>query len=192
MYKINLVKLPKKVLREKSKEVKIPLSAEDIELAEKMIWHIDDSQQEGSKFQPGVGVAAVQYGILKRMFYINASMVDPANSHNVIELKDVLINPVVVAKSEFEVALNEGEGCLSVSYTWPNQDGYVYRKNRIVIDAYSYNEKKIKRYDLTGYLAIVAQHELDHLEGKLFVDRIQHKQPWNKKQNSRLINQGDM
>ncbi len=61
-------KVAKKVLRQKSVNVPIPLSNEDIELAEKMIYHIDDSQKEGSKFQAGVGVAAVQYGVLKRVF----------------------------------------------------------------------------------------------------------------------------
>nr|WP_318028558.1 peptide deformylase [Mycoplasmopsis bovis] len=63
-------KVAKKVLRQKSVNVPIPLSNEDIELAEKMIYHIDDSQKEGSKFQAGVGVAAVQYGVLKRVFPI--------------------------------------------------------------------------------------------------------------------------
>nr|WP_318024192.1 peptide deformylase [Mycoplasmopsis bovis] len=78
VHDVELVKLPKKVLRQKSVNVPIPLSNEDIELAEKMIYHIDDSQKEGSKFQAGVGVAAVQYGVLKRVFYINVTedMVD--------------------------------------------------------------------------------------------------------------------
>ncbi len=63
-----------------------------------MIYHIDDSQKEGSKFQAGVGVAAVQYGVLKRVFYINVTedMVDDKK----YALRDVFFNPVVVAKSE--------------------------------------------------------------------------------------------
>ncbi len=177
VHDVELVKLPKKVLRQKSVNVPIPLSNEDIELAEKMIYHIDDSQKEGSKFQAGVGVAAVQYGVLKRVFYINVTedMVDDKK----YALRDVFFNPVVIAKSESKIALSQGEGCLSVGRNIKNQSGAVYRHKRIVIEAYSYFEKKVKRYDLKDYPAIVAQHELDHLDGKLFIDRIDPKDLWD-------------
>ncbi|WP_406616999.1 peptide deformylase [Mycoplasmopsis adleri] len=175
-YNVKLVFLPDKVLREKSKDVPIPLTKEDEDLAKRMIYHIDDSQKPGSKFRPGVGVAAVQYGILKNMFYINSD-VGPESKH----VRDVFINPKVIATSEKLVAIQEGEGCLSVGDNIPNQEGYVYRKNRIVFEAYSYFEKKWKRFDFTGYPAIVAQHELDHLQGKLFIDYINKNDPWIKK-----------
>ncbi|WP_027120390.1 peptide deformylase [Mycoplasmopsis lipofaciens] len=193
-YDVKLVKLPLKVLRKKSKEVPIPLKQEDIELAEKMIWHITDSQKPNTQFQPGVGVAAVQYGILKRMFYIKTynegeKYANKDGKTNYID--DVLINPKIIATSDYNVALHNGEGCLSVAMKWPNQEGYVYRKNRIVFEAYSYREKKTKKFDLQGYLAIVAQHELDHLDGKLFVDHINTKNPWYDKNNSRIIKEGE-
>ncbi|MCE6056188.1 peptide deformylase [Mycoplasmopsis agalactiae] len=177
VYNVDLVKLPKKVLRKKSENVPIPLTSEDIELAKTMIYHIDDSQKQGSKFQAGVGVAAVQYGILKRVFYINITedMVDDKSQI----LRDVFFNPTIIAMSNSKIALSQGEGCLSVGRNIPNQSGLVYRHKRIVIEAYSYFEKKIKRYDLSGYPAIVAQHELDHLEGKLFIDRIDNNNPWD-------------
>ena len=117
------------------------------------------------------------------MFYISVNKEDGVDE----DFSDVLINPKVVATSAYEVALDGGEGCLSVDEDWPNQEGYVYRKNRIVIDAYSYKEKKNKRYDFNGYLAIIAQHELDHLQGKLFVDRINRKDPWEKKNDAVII-----
>ncbi|WP_430000933.1 peptide deformylase, partial [Mycoplasmopsis bovis] len=79
-------------------------------------------------------------------------------------LRDVFFNPVVIAKSESKIALSQGEGCLSVGRNIKNQSGAVYRHKRIVIEAYSYFEKKVKRYDLKDYPAIVAQHELDHLD----------------------------
>ncbi|WP_338822695.1 peptide deformylase [Mycoplasmopsis felifaucium] len=175
-YDVKLTMLPEKVLRKKSKDIPIPLTEEDIDLAEKMIYHIDDSQKPNTKFRPGVGVAAVQYGILKNIFYINSD-VGPVNQH----VRDVFINPKVIATSEALVAINEGEGCLSVGDNIKGQEGYVYRKNRIVFDAYSYFERKWKRYDLTGYPAIVAQHEMDHLNGKLFIDHIDKLNPWKEK-----------
>lgn len=185
-YKIK--QLPNKVLREKSKDIPIPMIQEDIDLANAMIYHIDDSQQEGTLYQPGVGVAAVQYGILKNMFYINFS----DENSNLIEpgqkpIKDVFINPKIIAKSDFKVALAEGEGCLSVGSNIKSQSGLVYRANRIVFEAYSFLEKKYVTKDLTGYLAIVAQHELDHLQGKLFIDNIDKSNPFKKLNNSRLI-----
>ncbi|WBP84038.1 peptide deformylase [Mycoplasmopsis edwardii] len=181
-FNIKITELPNKVLREKSHNVPIPLGKEDIELAEKMIYHIDDSQTEGTEFRPGVGVAAVQYGILKNVFYV--FLQDDKN--NVI-FKDVLFNPEVVFASKTQVALSEGEGCLSVPESLPNQEGYIHRSKRVIVDAYSYNEKKFLRYEVTGYLAIVFQHELDHLNGKLFIDRINQKNPWGKKKDSTYL-----
>ncbi|QBF34354.1 peptide deformylase [Mycoplasmopsis phocirhinis] len=187
-YKVKLVKLPNQVLRQKSQNVKLPLTDEDIHLAETMIYHIDNSQTSNTKFQPGVGVAAVQYGILKNMFYINTEEIDPLLiSNGVRKIKDVFINPKIIAKSEYKISLNDGEGCLSVGKNIKGQDGYVYRANRIVFEAYSYAEKKVVKMDLEGYLAIVAQHELDHLNGKLFIDHINKKNPWKKEPNSHLI-----
>lgn len=182
MFKVNIVKLPEKVLREKSKDVPIPLKQEDIELAEKMIYHVDDSQTPNTKFRPAVGVAAVQYGVLKRVFYIH---VKDINDNTVF--RDVIFNPKVISHSNTYSALAEGEGCLSVRESWPGQKGYVPRYSRIIVDGYSYLEKKQRRYDAKGYVAIVFQHELDHLDGKLFIDRIDRKQPWNKRDNMDLL-----
>ncbi|VEU75666.1 peptide deformylase [Mycoplasmopsis maculosa] len=178
-YDVKLVQLPQKVLREKSVDISLPLSQEDIDLAEKMIYHIDDSQKPGTKFRPGVGVAAVQYGVLKNMFYINSDF-GPKNQH----VRDVFINPKIIATSEQEIAIQEGEGCLSVGDNIKNQEGFVFRKNRIVFKAYSYFNQKEMTFDFVGYPAIVAQHEIDHLNGKLFIDHIDKKQPWKDHPNS--------
>lgn len=181
-FDIKLVELPEKVLRQKSKDVPIPLTEEDIELAERMIYHIDDSQKEGTEFRPGVGVAAVQYGILKNAFYIFLQ-----DDNNNVIFKDVLFNSKVILKSDKKVALSEGEGCLSVSEEWPNQEGYVHRSQRIVVEAYSYFERRYMRYEVTDYLAIVFQHELDHLNGMLFIDRIKQKNPFLKNKKAKYL-----
>ncbi|WP_025755215.1 peptide deformylase [Mycoplasmopsis cricetuli] len=180
-FEINIVNLPNEVLRKKSLDVSIPLLDEDIELAEKMIYHIDDSQKEGSQFRAGVGVAAVQYGILKNVFYVYL----PDDKGNPI-FKDVIFNPKILRKSDQLVALSAGEGCLSVPEEWANQEGYVPRSYKLTVQGYSYYKRELVNIDLTGYLSIIFQHELDHLQGKLFIDRINKKDPW-KKPNKRTI-----
>ena len=100
---------------------------------------------------------------------------------------DALINPKMIGHSEVKLSLKEGEGCLSVNENYPKQEGYVFRYNRVIIKAYSYFEKKEKRYDLSGYSAIVAQHEYDHLQGKLFIDHINLKHPWDLPEDAEIL-----
>ena len=181
-YLVNIVELPNKVLREKSKDVPLPLSQEDIELAEKMIYHVEDSIKPNSIFRPAVGVAAIQYGIPKKMFYIYIK-----DKNDQVLFRELLINPKIISKSESKVALKSGEGCLSVDEDYPNQDGFIKRSSRIIVEGYSYFEKKNVRHDQSNYVAIVFQHELDHLEGKLFIDHIDKKDPWKKPIDLHLI-----
>nr|WP_083801835.1 peptide deformylase [Mycoplasmopsis pulmonis] len=189
MFKVEIVQLPKKVLRQKSKNVNIPLNKTNIELAEKMIYHIDDSQGPNTKFRPGVGVAAVQYGILKNVFYVcvpNDSRLTQRDSSQEVKpedkylFRDVIFNPEVIWKSDEMVAISQGEGCLSVDESWPNQEGLVRRHMEIKVKGYSYFQKKEMIWHVKGYVAIVFQHELDHLNGMLFIDRIDPKRLWDK------------
>ncbi|MGL5617492.1 MAG: peptide deformylase [Metamycoplasmataceae bacterium] len=181
-FDVKIVQLPSKILRKKSVDVPLPLSKEDDLLAQQMIYHVTDSIKEGSEFRPAVGVAAIQYGIAKNMFFVH--ILD--NEDNLI-FSDVIINPKVLAKSEGMVALRQGEGCLSVKESDSNQEGFIKRSERIVLEGYSYNEKKIKRFDCKQFLAIVFQHELDHLDGKLFIDHIDHKNPWAKDEDLKIL-----
>ncbi|CRH45813.1 Peptide deformylase 2 [Mycoplasmopsis arginini] len=107
---VKLVQLPEKILREKSQDIEIPLSKENIDLIEKMIFHVSDSQKPNTKFRPAVGVAAIQYGIPKNIFYI---LIVDANDK--VIFNDALINPKLVGHSNHKLALSEGEGCLSVN-----------------------------------------------------------------------------
>ncbi|VEU78320.1 peptide deformylase [Mycoplasmopsis columbinasalis] len=188
-YQIKLVTLPNQILRTKSQEVPWPLTPEDEELVQKMIYHVDLSQQEGDHgLQPAVGVAAIQYGIPKRVFYINTGDANYNGTTASQTLRDVFINPKIIATSDADTALASGEGCLSVKPDWPKQDGLVHRKYRVVAEAYSYFDKQWKRYDLTGYPAIVFQHEFDHCEGKLFIDHIRQKgDVWEAKPDTILL-----
>ncbi len=76
---------------------------------------------------------------------------------------------------------------MSVKESEPNQEGYIKRSYRIIVEGYSYFAKKIVRHDKSNYVAIVLQHELDHLEGKLFIDHVDKKHPWKKTDNLFII-----
>ena len=137
------------ILKKKSREVE-----ENDILSEKIQTLIDDMIDTMHKYN-GVGLAAVQVGVLKRVI--------------VIDLYDdkgpiVLINPVIIkAKGAQEVE----EGCLS----FPNQFAKVVRPAEVVAE---YTDRKGKRMKVKAkeLLAQAIAHEVDHLNGELFIDKI--------------------
>lgn len=108
---------------------------------------------------PGVGLAAPQVGIGQSFIvYDIAPKEDGQDLH-------VLINPRII-ESEGEI-LSENEGCLSV----PEFRADVKRAERIFVEGVDRDGNPL-RFEAEGMLAIVIQHELDHLNGTLFIDRI--------------------
>ncbi len=178
---MKLTLLPDKKIRKKSKKVNFPLSKEKIKLIENMIKYIDDSQKMNSKYKSGVGIAAVQVGHLDRMYYINAP-----SFYGQKPWKEFLINPVILKKSK-KACLKEGEGCLSVDKEIPGQEGLVHRSYEVVVKGYSYFSKKEIQIKKNGYHAIIIQHEQDHLNGILFLDRINKFKIWEKEEDETLI-----
>ncbi len=166
---MKIIQLPNKKLRQISKQVTLPLSEEDEKVVKMMIDHIDESQQKDTNKRPGIGIAAIQMGFLKRMFYVNVPKSEFSEP-----LRDFLINPEIISESISTAALSGGEGCLSINEK-DDEDGLVHRKFKVVIKGYSYFAKKNVEYTKTGMLAIVFQHEMDHLNGKLYIDRINYK-----------------
>jgi len=107
---------------------------------------------------PGVGLAAVQVGIPQRLIVIDVNHEEPGKQL----LK--LINPVITAR-EGEIIWEEG--CLSViDYT-----AEVKRAAKVEVKAWTADEKEIT-LQAEDLLAVALQHEVDHLDGKLFIDRI--------------------
>jgi len=107
---------------------------------------------------PGVGLAAPQVGATERVIVLD---VDHENPHKLVYK---LINPVIT-RAEGEVIWEEG--CLSVvDFT-----AEVKRAAQVQVTAFDENEKEIT-IDAEGLLAVALQHEIDHLDGKLFIDRI--------------------
>lgn len=119
---------------------------------------IDDMAQT-MYHAPGVGLAASQVGINQCFLVYDISPRDDKRALH------VLINPRIVCQ-EGEI-LSENEGCLSV----PDYRSDVVRYSQIQVEGVDRNGKPLS-FDAEGYLAIVLQHEIDHLQGILFIDRI--------------------
>jgi peptide deformylase len=116
---------------------------------------------------PGIGLAAVQVGVPKRLLVMDLQ--EPADPEDpdspVVKQPRVFINPEILAKSDHEVPYTEG--CLSV----PDQYAEVLRPDRI--RARWLDERgESHEQDLDGLLAVCLQHEMDHLEGILFIDHL--------------------
>ena len=170
-----------KILHTKSQEVELPLSEEDKKTIKDMIEMLTDSQipelSEKYHLRPGMGLAAIQLGIPKRYFVV-VHEYEPGKFDNY-----VLINPKIVSTSEEMIYVGEGEGCLSVNRP---VDGIVPRHARVTLEAYDEEGNKI-RVRGREELAIAFQHELDHLNGILFVDKIDKNDPFKNKDLYREI-----
>lgn len=170
-----------KRLHQKSKEVVFPLSKEDKETINDIIEYLTNSQieelAEKYELRPGMGLAAVQLGILKRYFVV-VHEYEPQKFKNY-----VLINPRIISNSVEKIYVDSGEGCLSV-----NRDviGIVPRYARVTVEGYDMNGNKITVRGREE-LAIAFQHELDHLNGILFTEKIDKKNPYKDQDKMRGI-----
>ena len=108
---------------------------------------------------PGIGLAAIQVGVDQSLLIYDIQPRDEGRSLN------VLINPKIIAK-EGEI-ISEDEGCLSV----PDYRANVKRAQRVLVEAVDRDGNPL-RIEAQGLHAIVLQHEIDHLNGTLFIDHI--------------------
>lgn len=170
-------------LREEAEEIEFPLSNDLKTLADEMIEFLKNSQDydtaEKYDLRPGVGIAAPQLNIKKRMFAMHI----PAEREDEEPTSIVMINPRIVRHSVQTTALQDGEGCLSVDDVY---EGYVPRNKRITVEYYDVDGNKIKKR-FKGYPAIVVQHEVDHLNGILFYDLINPFDPFSRAGNLEIF-----
>ena len=176
--KLKIVKDSNPIMRKKSLPVELPLSREDKDTLDAMLDYLKKSQDEeyASKhnIKEGIGLAAIQIGLLKRMFVV---YFDTEEEH--VEYQ--LVNPRIVESSIRKCALSNGEGCLSVDDIHP---GLVHRCYRIKMEAYEAISGENIVIDAKGFKAIVLQHEYDHLNGMFYYDHIDRNNP-----NKRLTNE---
>lgn len=177
-------------LRTVAQEVQLPLADEDIILGEKMMQFLKNSQDpvlsEKMGLRPGVGLAAPQINVSRRIIAVLVPNLeeDGQTPSEAYSLQEIMYNPKIVSHSVQEAALAEGEGCLSVDRT---VEGYVIRHARITVD-YTDKNGQAKRIKLKGYNAIVVQHEIDHINGVMFYDRINEADPFAMKDGLLIIN----
>ena len=179
--RLDILDEKEKILREISEEVTLPLSKEDKNLIDDIIKHLTYSQIEEYEkkydLRPGMGLAFVQLGILKRIIVI----VDEYEKGKFDNY--VVINPVIVSNSTEIIAADSGEGCLSVNR---DVEGHVPRFARVTIEGYDTDGNKI-RIRAREELSIAFQHEIDHLNGILFYDRIDKDKPFYTDKEIRLL-----
>ena len=116
---------------------------------------------------PGIGLAAVQVGVPRRLLVMDLQEPEDADDPESPAVKEprVFINPEILWASETTVPYTEG--CLSV----PDQYAEVLRPDRIRA-RWLDEQGKAHEEDLDGLLAVCLQHEMDHLEGVLFIDHL--------------------
>ncbi len=170
-----------KRLRMVSKEVEFPLTKKDKDLINTMIKYLHDSQIEeiAEKYdlRPGMGMSAIQLGVPKRYFVV-VNEIDEGEFETY-----VLINPKIISNSVEKIYVEMGEGCLSVNRP---VEGIVPRYARVTMEAYDMEGRKV-HIRAREELAICFQHELDHLNGILFFDHINKKNPFKGKDEYRAI-----
>ncbi|MRX71657.1 peptide deformylase [Bacillus lacus] len=159
-------------LREPASEVPLPPSAEDNDTLKQMLDYLQNSQDpelaEKYGLRPGIGLAAPQINVKKRMIAIH-TMDEQGKQHTY-----ALYNPKIISHSVEKSYLTSGEGCLSVDRSVP---GFVPRNARIRVKAADIDGNPVE-LRLKGLLSIVFQHEIDHLNGVMFYDHINEEEPF--------------
>jgi peptide deformylase len=150
MTKLEILTFPNKFLQQPTQPVEN--IDEDIQ---KLVVDMAETMYDA----PGVGLAAIQVGSDKQVLVYDEKPTESDRGYGVI------INPKIV-ETEGQI-ISENEGCLSV----PDFRSDVKRAARIVVEGVDRDGKSL-RFEADGFLAIVLQHEIDHLNGTLFIDRI--------------------
>lgn len=152
------------VLRKKSQPVRV---------VDSLVAQLMDDMVETMHASNGIGLAAPQVGIGKRIIVVDIQEGDAPIK---------MVNPRIVEKSGSAVGL---EGCLSI----PNVYGEVERAERIVVKGLDEKGKPVRR-EAEGLLARVFQHEVDHLDGVLFIDIAQNVREYTPKEVEEAVEEG--
>jgi peptide deformylase len=161
-----------KRLRKKNVDMQFPISDEEKKLIEDMLEHLYLSQipekAEELDLRPGMGLAGPQVGVNKNFFVICYERYEKEFENYVV------INPTIISHSEEKIYTSGGEGCLSVNR---EIEGIVPRYARVTVTGFDIEGNPIK-YRVREELAVAFQHEIDHLNGILFFDHIDPKNPY--------------
>ena len=151
---MNIIKYPNEKLREISNKVSLPLSMEDKTILDEMYSWLKENNDTA------VGLSAIQIGVAKRMCVIRFK------GEKTIGYK--LVNPRIVKHSSRQTFMSEG--CLSVL---ENHEEAIPRWESVMVMAYDAIQNKDIVINASGWEARVLQHEIDHMNGKLYIDYIE-------------------
>ena len=150
---LEVIKHPNETLRQISEPVKLPLSKEDRKLIDDMYKWVKENSDKA------VGLSAIQIGIPKRMCAIRYVTKNSSFSYK-------LINPEIVRRSSGTII--GSEGCLSVEDT----RGLVSRSESVTVTGFDAITNKKVRISASGFKAAILQHEIDHMDGILYIDKL--------------------
>jgi len=159
-------------LEQRAVNVELPLDDETKHTLKEMMEFLENSQNEEMvekyDLRPGVGLAAPQINISKRMIAIYTT-----DEKNEKLYKLLLVNPQIIRNSVKQTYIPGGEGCLSVDR---EVEGLVPRHKEITVRSYLYTpeDDSLKKIELrvSGFVSVVIQHEIDHLNGVLFPSKV--------------------
>ncbi len=152
--KLSIVTYPDKVLKQKS---------EDVEKFDEDLHQLLDGMYALMMNANGVGLAAIQVAIAKRVLILNIpDEEEEQHGENLIEM----VNPIISSKKGNTIYQ---EGCLSVPDFYEDIDRYEF-----ISVNFQDRDGNTKRLEADGLLAIAIQHELDHLDGVLFIDKLSY------------------
>ena len=168
-------------LHKVSEPVEFPLDKETKKLIKDSLDYLEMSQieeySEKYDLRAGMGLSFCQIGINKRIFVVSEDNEDGTFG------RYVLINPRIISHSEELIYVGEGEGCLSINR---ETCGIVPRYARATFTAFDENGEEFT-IRVREEMAVAFQHELDHLNGILFTDKIDPKNPFKNKDKMREI-----
>lgn len=167
----DIIKEGHPTLTKKAKKVDLPLSKNDKKTLKDLMNYVKNSVNpemvEKYDLRPSVGIAAPQINISKRMFVVSFYNLDG------ILYEYALVNPTLEVLNNNKIYIPGGEGCLSVVR---ETEGITPRYKEVLIKAHRYDIASDTlvpiELKLSGYEAIVFQHEYDHLEGILFTEKL--------------------
>lgn len=170
-----------KRLHERSEEVVFPLDSLTKQKIYDCLDYLEMSQDEelAEKYdlRAGMGLSFCQIGIMKRIFVVSEDYGDGTFGRYIV------INPKIISHSEELIYVGEGEGCLSVNRP---TEGIVPRFARMRVKAYDEEGREFE-IRVREDIAVAFQHEMDHLDGILFTDKIDPKNPFKDKNKMREI-----
>ena len=143
----------------KAPDPRLKLVSQPVPDVDRALKRFMDDMLETMKDATGIGLAAIQVGVPKRVAVIDLDPGGPKSN------PIYLVNPKIVASSEEQTVYNEG--CLSVPEFWED----VSRPSRLTVE-YTDEKGRQQTIEADGLLAIALQHEIDHINGMLFIDHI--------------------